>query len=214
MQYDTQREPVILKEYGRNIQNLINHLKTITDKKQRNELASQLVHIMRLINPVRDSAENQQRAWDQLFMMAGYDIDIDSPFEVPKPEELAQKPKPLPYPHGSPKYKHFGRNLERMIASTCKISDESLRKDTTLYIAKTMKTFYSSWIKDLSSSAIADTIFDLSKGTLDIRAEVSENPNLLGSASFGVPYPATESENRNRRKKRRKNKNKQNNSPR
>jgi hypothetical protein len=214
MQYNSNREPVLLKEYGRNIQNLVNYLKEVTDKDRRNELANQIVHIMRIINPSKDSLENQQRVWDQLFVMSGFELEVDAPFEKPKPEELSKAPDPLPYPKGTPKYKHFGRNLERTIAVACEIQDENQRKEAALYIAKMMKTFYNAWIKDLSSQSIAEIMFELSKGKLNLINEISQNPGLLSQSAPTHAFPSVPAqettESRNRRKKRKKNKNKQN----
>ncbi len=206
MDYNSEREPVILREYGRNMQNLINHLRTIKDKNRRTELAHQMIQIMRMINPSKETAENYQRAWDQLFVMAGFDLDIDAPFEKPTPEATHMTPGVLPYPQSELRYRHFGKNLERMIEAALALPDPNTQRESFLYIARLMKTFYSPWAKELSHRAIADTLFELTNGKINLRDDLAENPGLIGATfSNHVSAAQRDSHNqfgeKNRRKK-------------
>ena len=128
--YNTIRPALILKEYGRNMQKLVEHIKTIEDKEKRSESAEILIELMKLINPnARDSQENSQKLWDDLFIMSDFDLDIDSPYPMPEREVLNKKPERLGYKTSEIRFKHYGRNIKLLIDKAIELQDPE-EKDT------------------------------------------------------------------------------------
>src|SRR5690606_789027 len=176
---------LILKEYGRNIQKLVNYVTTIDDKEKRTQYAHTLIDLMKQINPaMKEGPEYAQKLWDDLYIMSGFNLDVDSPYPMPEKEILGRKPKRLDYNHHSIRYKHYGRNMELLIDKAIALEDEEEKEAAVVYVGKLMKSFYASWNKDvIDDSVIVDNIKTLSKGKLDISvAKVKEN-NLFDSSS-------------------------------
>jgi CRISPR/Cas system-associated endonuclease Cas1 len=180
-EYNTSRKSVILKEYGRNIQKLVDHIKTIEDRDKRNAYAHALVELMRQINPaVKDTTENTQKLWDDLFIISRFDLDIDSPFPKPDKEILDRKPKKVAYSDYRIKYKHYGRNLQLMIDKAVKLEDESEKQAAVVYIGKLMKTFYTVWNKEnVEDLVIVENMQELSKNQLEIDVNQVKEANLF-----------------------------------
>ena len=116
LEYNTQREPIILKEYGRNVQKIIEYLRTIPDKNKRTELAYTLLELIKQLAPVaKEAFENPQRMWDDLYIIADFNLDVNSPFPVPDREIVFKKPMRMQYPQSDVRYKHYGKNIERLV---------------------------------------------------------------------------------------------------
>ncbi len=115
MDYNTQLPRMIIPEYGRNIQNMINHCIKIEDKEERNRCARAIIQVMGQLNPhLRDVADFTHKLWDHLFIISDFKLDVDSPYPVPSPEKLDTKPELVTYPHGKIKYKHFFKIHKRV----------------------------------------------------------------------------------------------------
>lgn len=130
MQYNTERKKLIIPEYGRHIQRMVDYCKNITDREERNEFAQMIIAVMGNLNPhLRDIPDFQHKLWDQLFIMAEFDLDVDSPFPIPTELEMNSKPRKIPYPGFSGKYRYYGRNLRKMIevASEWEDDDKKIR---------------------------------------------------------------------------------------
>ncbi|HYI78560.1 MAG TPA: DUF4290 domain-containing protein, partial [Chryseolinea sp.] len=98
-EYNSQRPDIILKEYGRNVQKLVEYLRTISDKEKRTEMASTLIELIKQLTPsIKDQPENPQRLWDDLYIMAGFSLDINNPYPVPHPDIIFKKPMKMSYP--------------------------------------------------------------------------------------------------------------------
>ena len=114
LQYNTERKPLIIPEYGRHIHEMIGQLLDIEDREHRNKMAKAIIGVMGNFNPhLRDVPDFQHKLWDQLFIMSEFELDVDSPFEKPEAEVLAMKPDKLPYPQNHPKYRFYGNNIKR-----------------------------------------------------------------------------------------------------
>lgn len=178
LEYNTERTDVRLKEYGRNIQKLVEHIKTIEDKEKRSEYAKTLTDLMRQINPnVKDSQEYDQKVWDDIYNISKFDLDIDAPFPMPEEEAIGKKPQRMAYKSAKIKYLHYGRSVEIMIEQAIKMEDPETKETAIIHIGRLMKTFYNTWNKDnIEDEIILKQIKQLSDNQLDIDIEkVKEN---------------------------------------
>src|SRR5262245_55935998 len=111
-EYNTQRSHIILKEYGRNVQKLIEYIRTVPDKEKRTALSYTLIDLIKQLNPlVKDQPENPQRMWDDLFVMADFNLDVEAPYPPPPLDTLTKKPMKMRYPQVEVRFKHYGRNI-------------------------------------------------------------------------------------------------------
>ena len=181
MDYNTSQPPLILKEYGRNIQKLVKYLKTIEDKDKRTKYAYTLIDLMRQVSPSsKETQETTQKLWDDLFIMADFDLDVDNPYPQPEPEVLTKKPERMQYLSNEIKYKHYGRNIELLVKEAIKKEDPQEREEAIIYIGKLMKSFYTSWNKEvIDDSVILENIKAISGGKLDINLDKVKEDNLF-----------------------------------
>lgn len=173
MDYNTSLDKIMIKEYGRNIQKMIEHTITIEDKEKRTRLAKAIIKVMSQLNPNgKDSSDYWHKLWDHLFFMSNFKLDIDSPYE--KPDELAiqKRPDPLPYPKNKIKFPPYGKNIEIMIAKAIGF-EEGAEKDMFISeIANHLKKQYLSWNRDsVNDELIAEHLKVLSEGKLVLRED-------------------------------------------
>jgi hypothetical protein len=173
MDYNSKRKKLALPEYGRNIQNMIDYLLTIEDRDNRTKQARVVVDVMGNLNPqLRDTAEYKHKLWDHLAIMADFKLDIDYPYEPPKPEILTEKPNRVPYNQHPIRYRHYGRNVELMIRKAADMNDEE-KEIFTEQMANFMKKLYLSWNKEsVEDDKILSDLEELSKGKLKIDREM------------------------------------------
>lgn len=181
MDYNTSQRPIILKEYGRNIQKIVEHLRTIEDKSRRTEMAHVLVDLMKQIAPsVKETNETNQKLWDDMYIMAGFDLDIDGPYPVPEQDVLSQKPKRMEYVSNRIRYRHYGRNIELLVKEAVKKEDPEEREQAIIYMGKLMKSFYASWNNEtIDDGVILENIKSISGGQLDISLDKVKEDNLF-----------------------------------
>lgn len=153
--YNTQRKKLVLPEYGRNIQKMINYAVSLEDKEERNKAARAIIAIMGNMNPhLRDVSDFKHKLWDHLAIISDFKLDIDSPYETPTPEILYEKPRPVDYNQSSIRYKHYGKIIERLIEQAVKF-DEGKEKEVLIrLIANHMKKCYLTWNRE----AVTDEI--------------------------------------------------------
>jgi hypothetical protein len=165
---ETNKQSVILKEYGKNIQRLAVHISGIEDRDKRTQSAFLLVEMVKQLNP-QMKAENDQKIWDDLHIMSHFQLDVDGPYPAPEPEILDRKPKRVGYPKGEVKFKHYGRNIEKLIEKAVEIEDDEEQEAAIIYIGQLMRSFHSTWNRDnFDDGIILDDIKTLSKGKLHI----------------------------------------------
>ncbi|QSE97001.1 DUF4290 domain-containing protein [Fulvivirga lutea] len=181
MNYNTSLEPIVLKEYGRNVQMLVEYLKTVKDKEKRTEQAHALVDLMRQITPsVKETTETNQKLWDDLYIMADLEIEIDGPYPKPEAEMINKKPQRMGYSTNHIRYKHYGKNIELLIKEAIKKEDPQEKEEAIIYIGKLMKSFYGSWNKEVIDDAvILENIQTISGGKLDIDLSKVREDNLF-----------------------------------
>ena len=181
LEYNTVREDLIIPEYGRHIQKMINYASSRENKEERNKLANSIISVMGNLQPhLRDVSDFQHKLWDQLFIMSDFKLDADSPFEKPSKEVLNAKPEPLSYPQSFPKYRFYGNNIKIMIDEAVKWDDGEMKEALVLTIANHMKKCFLNWNKDsVKDQVIFDHLYELSETKIDIRDSKEE---LLDSA--------------------------------
>ncbi|MBS1542282.1 MAG: DUF4290 domain-containing protein [Bacteroidetes bacterium] len=179
--YNSQRPHIILKEYGRNVQNIVDYIRTVPDIEKRTELAYTLIELIKQLNPtVRETVENPQRLWDDLMIIADFNLDVNSPFPLPERDILFKKPMRLPYPQSEVRFRHYGKNIERLVKEALKKEDPQEREEAVIYLGKLMKTFYSAWNKEvLDDSVILKDIKLMSDGKLSMNIDKVREDNLF-----------------------------------
>lgn len=135
-QYNTRQSQLILPEYGRNIQNMVDYCLTIEDREERTRCAFAIVHFMQNLFP---SITDRKTLWDHLNVMAGFNLDVDFPVEVIDREQLNPKPEPLPYSDNRMRWRHYGRNIELMIRKVADMEECEDKEKLISMIAHQMK---------------------------------------------------------------------------
>lgn len=116
LEYNSERPKLIIPEYGRHIQKLVDFAMTIEDREERNKIARGIIGVMGNLNPhLRDVPDFQPMLWDQLFIISDFKLDVDSPYPKPERIVLEQRPERLEYPQNFPKYRFYGNNIKRML---------------------------------------------------------------------------------------------------
>ena len=173
LQYNTKRTQLIIPEYGRHVQMMINQILETQDREERNKMAKAVIGIMGNMNPhLRDVPDFQHKLWDQLFIMSEFKLDVDSPFEMPQKEILEQKPERLAYPQKNPKYRFYGNNIKSMISIASDWEAGDLKNALVLNIANHMKKCFLNWNKDtVHDEIILKHLLELSDNKLKVREE-------------------------------------------
>lgn len=181
----TFKQDLLLREYGRNVQDLVNHILSIDDKAERTRLSYLLVNLMAKLNPqLRDTQDFQQKLWNHLYVMSGSKLDVDAPYPLSAMEYLNDKPQPMEYPLSTPRFKHYGQNVELLIKRATELEDEKEREAATISIGKLMKTLYRSYNKDsITDDVILNDIQQISRGKLNLDLAYVESNNLFESVS-------------------------------
>lgn len=150
MEYNTDRNYLGMKEYGRHVQKMVEFLLTIEDREKRQQQTQAVIELMGFLNPHLKNVEDfRHKLWDHLFFISDFKLDVDSPYPIPQKETYKQKPDPLPYPKRHPKYAHLGKNLEVVIDKALKEEDPEKKAGFAHAIAYYMKLAYSNWHKEL-----------------------------------------------------------------
>jgi hypothetical protein len=179
LEYNSQRSHLIIPEYGRHLQKLIDQATAIEDKAERNKAAKYIISVMGSLNPhLRDVPDFQHKLWDQLFIMSDFNLDVDSPYPIPSKDILTQKPDRLKYPQNFPKYRFYGNNIKYMIDVANSWEESELKNALVLVIANHMKKCYLSWNKDtVSDEVIFEHLLELSNGKLNLSKSNEELSN-------------------------------------
>ena len=186
LEYNTEREHLIIPEYGRHMQKMINHAKSRETKEERNKLAKSIISVMGNMQPhLRDVPDFQHKLWDQFFIMADFDIDVDSPYDKPSREELYARPEPLKYPQNYPKYRFYGNNIKTMIDVALTWEEGEMKEALVYTIANHMKKCFLNWNKDtVQDDVIFNHLFELSEGKLNLKGStegLSDSTSLMRS---------------------------------
>lgn len=183
LEYNTERPKLIIPEYGRHFQKMVDHAVSIADRTERNNVAKAIISVMGNLQPhLRDVPDFQHKLWDQLFIMSDFKLDVDSPFPITPQEVLQQRPEPLEYPQNHPKYRFYGNNIKRMIDVAIGWEKGDMRSGLEYAIANHMKKCYLNWNKDtVEDQAIFAHLKELSDGQIDL---APDGETLTDSGQF------------------------------
>ncbi|MBI2968400.1 MAG: DUF4290 domain-containing protein [Bacteroidetes bacterium] len=180
LELNTSRSPLLLPEYGRNIQKMVAYTCTIDDKEKRNRVAQAIITVMGQMYPhYRDIPEFKHKLWDHLFIMSGFQLDVESPYPKPTPQDVQLRPERLKYPASNIKYKHYGKILEMMIDKAAEFKEGPLKDMLVETLANHMKKSFLTWNNKnmVDDSTILDDLEKLSGGSL----KLSQSSNLRPS---------------------------------
>ncbi|NQD72417.1 DUF4290 domain-containing protein [Sphingobacterium shayense] len=184
--YNSTRSKLILAEYGRNVQNMVDYICSLPTKDDRNRYAQVVIDMMGVLNPhLRDVSDFKHKLWDHLHIISDFKIDVDSPYPVPDPKAIHQKPELLGYPQHRIRFKHYGFTVERMIEKALAMPSSENRQRMAISIANFMKMAYMTWNKDsVQDEHIIQDLTELSKGQLALPADT-----VLTKLDFKTPPP-------------------------
>lgn len=187
MDYNSNRKKLALPEYGRHIQKMVDHAKTIEDQEERTRFANGIIGVMGNLFPhLRDVSDFKHKLWDHLAIMADFKLEIEFPFSPPEKENFNRPPETLPYSTGKMSYKHYGAIIEGMINKATQMEEGPLKDHLIVLIANHMKKSLLNWNKDVASDErIYEDMKRLSKGKLIVEG----TPKIVTKREFHNPNP-------------------------
>ncbi len=201
-----------LPEYGRSIQNMVDHALTIENREERQRCANTIINIMGNMFPhLRDVPDFKHKLWDHLAIMSDFKLDIDYPFEIVRKDNLETKPEAIPYPSTRIRYRHYGRTLEVLIKKAIELPEGDEKMNLVALICNHMKKDYMAWNKDtVDDQKIADDLNELSDGKLQLtnelldlmadRIEMNYRPKMMNQQPAANRYNQQNKGNNNRKK--------------
>ena len=185
MKYNTQKERLILPEYGRNIHNMVEYCVKLEDKQQRTKCAHSLIGIMGNMFPhLRNVNDFKHILWDHLAIMADFKLDIDYPYEIIKKEELIAHPRKIEYSRPTMKYRHYGKTLERMIEKAVEMEDGEKKNQFIRLLVNQMKRSYTQWNREPDNEDILNDLYELSGGKIKLDADNYVMPTFKSSPNI------------------------------
>lgn len=179
LEYNSERSHLIIPEYGRHLQKLIDQATVVEDRNERNKAAKYIIQVMGTLNPhLRDVPDFQHKLWDQIFIMSDFKLDVDSPYPIPTKEVVNLKPEKLNYPQKNPKYRFYGNNIKYMIDVANSWEEGEMKSALVKVIANHMKKSFLSWNKDtVTDQVIFEHLYELSDGKLNLLQSTEELSN-------------------------------------
>ena len=168
MEYNTSRNYLVMREYGRHIQRMIEYIMTIEDDEERQRNANTVIELMGFLNPHLKNVEDfRHKLWDHLFLISDFKLDVKSPYPIPTRETLKAKPDPLPYPRRHPRFSHLGKNLEVIIDKALNEENPEKKLGFANAVAYYMKLAYNNWHKEIvHDDAIQSELSSITNGQL------------------------------------------------
>ncbi|HEY6977007.1 MAG TPA: DUF4290 domain-containing protein [Chitinophagaceae bacterium] len=195
MEYNTTRNHLVMREYGRHIQKMVEYVLTIEDPSKRQQQAQAVIELMGFLNPhLRNVEDFRHKLWDHLFYISDFTLKVESPYPIPEKATYKAKPDPLIYPKRYPKYSHLGKNLELVINKALQEKDQDKKNGFAHAIAYYMKLAYSNWHKELvHDDAIRNELDNITGGALEFsntpyikhRGQSHEREEYRGNGSRG-----------------------------
>lgn len=185
MEYNTTRNYLIMKEYGRNIQKMVEYLVTIEDDDERQRNAMAVIELMGTLNPhLRNVEDFRHKLWDHIFNISGFNLKVESPYPIPTIEKLRAKPDRLPYPKKYPRNRHFGKNLEMIIDKALHEENPDKKEGFTQCIGNYMKLAYTNWHKEsVHDDAIKAELLAITDNQLEYHP--GHTSHVASPVSFG-----------------------------
>lgn len=180
LDYNTQREKLVLPEYGRNVQQMVDYCMTIPDREERTRCAYAIVDIMsNLFSNQKDVDDFNKMLWNQIAIMSDFKLDIDYPCEVIKPENLHSKPEPIPYKLTPMRFRHYGKILEKLIDIAADMPEGEERDQLVMMLAGHMKKQLLAVNKDgVDDEKIFKDLAFYSHGRIQLDPEVCHLPDF------------------------------------
>lgn len=207
MEYNTQREQLKITDYGRHVAKMIDYAKTIGDRAERTAMANVIVDVMAHVNPkVKERTDYRHILWDHLMLMAGYELDVDSPYPVNREESAGFHPNPIAYRQGGIHYRHYGHTTEDMVKAIADMPEGAERDLLTAQLAHTMKRQYLQWNRDTVDDAlIAEQLVELSGGRLSLPDSFAfRDTQVYRDAMAAAAAKRDQAEGKKKKKKRKK----------
>ena len=166
--YNSNRPHLVIPEYGRNIQHMVEYAITLSDREERNKCVRAIISVMGQLFPhLRDIEDFNHKLWDHLHIMSGFRLDVDSPYPNPDREHLASKPERLRYPQNSIRFGHYGHYVQLMIDKCSAMDEGQERSDFMLSIANLMKYNATNWNRNVvHDDVIRKDLHSMSAGKL------------------------------------------------
>ena len=207
--YNTERVRLYIPEYGRNVQKMVDYLKTIEDREKRNQQAKAVIKVMEILNPaVHLQDDFEHKLWDHLFIISGFDLDVDAPYPMPEPESLHERPAAVPIQKSPIKASHYGRNIENMLDLIADHEDGEVKNAMIATLAGYMKQQYQIWNKEtVSDETIFQDIERLSEGRVKVPEgmKIARPDNSAVNRQMGGQNKQNNQGKSNRNKKNQKN---------
>ena len=179
MTYNTEREKLIIPEYGRNIQNMIEFCKNIEEDEERQAFASYIVDLMlQMATSSRNNIEFKDKMWLHFFKIAKYDINVTTPEgEVPKSEESQLKPLRVEYPINNSAYRHYGQFVRKLVDKAIAMEEGPKKEEFKNIIGSYMKLAYKNWSREhyVNDEVIKKELLTMSQGKLEMADDVVLN---------------------------------------
>ena len=171
--YNTTRAKLLMPEYGRHVQDMIEYVANIPDRKKRNEQIQAVVSVMGTLNPqLRDVVDFRHKLWDHVQIISDFKIDIDSPYPKPSKKEKDEKPQPLKYQNSNIRFRTYGTFLEQMIKKVSTMQEGEEKKNLTARIAQELKRSHLQWnINTCDEEVILKHLELLSDGKLKVEKD-------------------------------------------
>lgn len=171
LEYNSTREKLIIPEYGRNIQKMVEYCCSIKDREERNSNARAIIAAMIQVQGYKTepNSEHLHKLWDHLFMISRFQLDIDSPFEKPQQfEDREFNPEKPTYNTAiANNHRSFGHNVEALVSMVCEIQDQEIKNNLTINLANYLKKSYLQWNRDsVTDDVIINKLKIISKGRL------------------------------------------------
>lgn len=173
MEYNTNRESLTIREYGRNIQKMIDYCIDIEDRDERNLTASAIVKVMGQMNNQNAKTHDfEQKLWDHLHIISAFNLDIDSPYPKPPKDTVEKKPEKIEYSKKTMSYPHYGKHIERVIAAVAEMEDGEKKDSFVLAVSNYLKKSYLNWNREsVNDETILSNLAELSNGKLKLNEE-------------------------------------------
>lgn len=206
MEYNTTRDNMIISEYGRNIQKMVQYIASLEDAEKRNRMAKTLVNVLASMHPdTREQADLKHKFWDHLHIMADFQLEVDSPYPVPPRPQDTPAPRRVPYTQEEIKLRPYGKYMQRIIEKACEMEEGPEKEALVMDIANTLKKFYLNWNRDsVNDELITQHLSLLSANKLKLKEDdkLHSTSDLLKLHKQITPQQQNQQQNRQNNRKR------------
>lgn len=171
---------MLLPEYGRHVQTMIEQMLDIEDRDLRNREARSVIAVMGNINPfLRDTEDYKHKLWDHMFIISNFRLDVDCPYKKITPEDLRYTPLPLSYPHHRIKHKQYGQYVKDMLKAISHAENEEEKIIVAGNLAKFMKFKSYEYNREFpSNDVIIDDIRDFTNNAIILDDDTLDNTKI------------------------------------